>query len=570
MASQGDSKDAPKQEVITVAHGLNTVNSAVQNFVAGNIAHHFSEWRSITSDPSILEIVSGYLIDFERLPYQTYVPYIKFSKGDEHIIAVEVQKLLDKGVLSKTTHCNGEFISSVFTRPKKDGSHRLILNLKNLNEFVTYQHFKMESLQSAAQLLKKDYWMAVLDLKDAYYSVPINLQHRKYLRFEFNGTLYEFTCLPNGLASAPRVFTKLMKPVYATLRSKGYLIVGYIDDILLMAETPEQLSQVVADTVALLRALGFTIHDTKSVTTPSQIAKFLGFILNSKNMTISMIPEKADIVRSKCHSLVQIQGPAQIREVASVVGLMVSSFAGVYYGPLFYRSLENIKTDALQANGWDLEGKVTLSPLCKQDLLWWINNVDQYPQTITPQIPHLTLTTDSSLTGWGAVIEGTSSVASGRWSFQESQLHINFLELKAILLGLQSLCSHLTNCTIKVLCDNTTAVSYVRSMGGSKSRNCNDITREILIWCMQRQLALSISHIPGKLNTEADRASRESHNSNTEWSLDPTIFDELKLKWGDPEIDMFASRLNHKVSPYVAWKPDPGAAAIDAFTLDWS
>ena len=312
---------------------------------------------------------------------------------------------------------------------------------------------------------------------------------------------------PRPLWSSPSLWNQY---VYATVRSKGYLIVGYIDDILLMAEIPEQLSQVVADTVALLRALGLIIRDTKSATTPSQIAKCLGFILNSKNTTISMIPEKADIVRSKCHSLVQIQGPAQIREVASVVGLMVSSFAGVYYGPLFYRSLENIKTDALQANGWDLEGKVTLSPLCKQDLLWWINNVDQYPQTITPQIPHLTLTTDSSLTGWGAVIEGTSSVASGRWSFQESQLHINFLELKAILLGLQSLCSHLTNCTIKVLCDNTTAVSYIRSMGGSKSRNCNDITREILIWCMQRQLALSISHIPGKLNTEAGRASRES------------------------------------------------------------
>ena len=109
-----------------------------------------------------------------------------------------------------------------------------------------------------------------------------------------------------------------------------------------------------------------------------------------------------------------------MREVASVVGLIVSSFAGVYFGPLVYRSLENIKADALQANGWDLEGEVTLSPLCKQDLLWWINNVDQYPQTITPQIPHLTLTSDSSLTGWRAVIVDTSSVASGVWSFQES------------------------------------------------------------------------------------------------------------------------------------------------------
>ena len=73
LVSQGVSKDEPKQEAITVAHALNTVNCGVQNFVAGNIAHPFSDWRSITSDPSILEIVSGYRIDFERLPCQTSV-----------------------------------------------------------------------------------------------------------------------------------------------------------------------------------------------------------------------------------------------------------------------------------------------------------------------------------------------------------------------------------------------------------------------------------------------------------------------------------------------------------------
>lgn len=144
------------------------------------------------------------------------------------------------------------------------------MNLKNLDEFVTYQHFKMESHQSAAQLLKKNYWMAVLDLKDAYCSVPVDMEHRKYLRFLFNGTLNEFTCLPNGLASAPRVFTTLMKPVHATHRSQGYLIVGYIDDIRLLAETPQKLSEVVACTVALLKSLGFTVHETKSVTTPNR------------------------------------------------------------------------------------------------------------------------------------------------------------------------------------------------------------------------------------------------------------------------------------------------------------
>ena len=128
------------------------------------------------------------------MPCQSAVPHITFSKGDDLIIAGEINKLLEKGVINKATHCDTEFISTVFTRPKKDGSHRLILNLKKLNEHVTYHHFKMESLQSAVQLLKKDYWMAVLDLKDAYYSVPINPQHRKFLRFEFKGSPIEFTC----------------------------------------------------------------------------------------------------------------------------------------------------------------------------------------------------------------------------------------------------------------------------------------------------------------------------------------------------------------------------------------
>ena len=167
------------------------------------------------------------------------------------------------------------------------------------------------------------------------------------------------------------------------------------------------------------------------------------------------------------------------------------------------------------------------------------------------------------------MIEGTPNLTGGRWSYQESKFHINYLELKAILLALRSLCNHIQCCHVKLLCDNTTAASYIRNMGGTKSRVCNEVTREIIMWCMAMPLRLSVSHLPGKLNVEADRASRNFHNSNTEWSLAPSVFDELKAKWGEPDIDMIASRLNYKVSQYVAWKPDPGAITIDAFTLDW-
>lgn len=64
------------------------------------------------------------------------------------------------------------------------------------------------------------------------------------------------------------MFTKVMKPVIAILRSKGYLLVIYVDDFLLLAATPLELSQVINDTIFLLRSQGFTIYDAKSVTTP--------------------------------------------------------------------------------------------------------------------------------------------------------------------------------------------------------------------------------------------------------------------------------------------------------------
>ena len=94
----------------------------------------------------------------------------------------------------------------------------MILNLNDLNEQIEKHHFKMDSLWSAVRLMPPNCFMASIDLTDAYYSVPIANEHRKYLRFYWQGSLYEYTCLPNGLSPAPRYFTKLMKPVYSVLR----------------------------------------------------------------------------------------------------------------------------------------------------------------------------------------------------------------------------------------------------------------------------------------------------------------------------------------------------------------
>ena len=95
----------------------------------------------------------------------------------------EIYTLLQKGVIEEAYHSHGEFLSNVFLRPKKGGSFRMILNLKNLNSLVEYNKFKMDTLKSILKLVAPGCYMATIDLKDAYYSVPVAQEHRKISSF---------------------------------------------------------------------------------------------------------------------------------------------------------------------------------------------------------------------------------------------------------------------------------------------------------------------------------------------------------------------------------------------------
>ena len=72
---------------------------------------------------------------------------------------------------------------------------------EKLNGEMPYIHFRMEKLQSILELIIRGSFMASLDLKDAYYSIPINPDHTKYLKFTSKGQWFKFPVLPNGLCS---------------------------------------------------------------------------------------------------------------------------------------------------------------------------------------------------------------------------------------------------------------------------------------------------------------------------------------------------------------------------------
>ena len=107
------------------------------------------------------------------------------------------------------------YISPIFLAPKSDGSFRTILNLKKLNDYMPYIHFKIETIKSVLYFGTPNCCMGKIDIKDGYYSISILPEHQKFLKFSLQGKLYKFTCLPHGLCSGPRKFTKLLKPLLA-------------------------------------------------------------------------------------------------------------------------------------------------------------------------------------------------------------------------------------------------------------------------------------------------------------------------------------------------------------------
>lgn len=105
-------------------------------------------------------------------------------------------------------------------------------------------------------------------------------------------------------------------------------------------------------------------------------------------------------------------------------------------------------------------------------------------------------------------------------------------------------------------------------MGGSKSVKCNELAHKLWVWCMDRSIWLSATHIPGK-NNISDHGSR-NFNENVEWKLNKSMFNKIISLWGVPQIDMFASRLNTQLPKYISWMPDADAVFVDAFSNDWS
>lgn len=131
------------------------------------------------------------------------------SQAAQFICEGEIASLLQKKAIRIVERESPGLLSPFFAVAKKPNGWRPIINLRKLNAHLKLEHFKLENMEAARLLIRPGHWLAKVDLKDGYLTIPLNDSFKRFIRSAWKGVTYEFRCLPFGLASAPYVFTKI-------------------------------------------------------------------------------------------------------------------------------------------------------------------------------------------------------------------------------------------------------------------------------------------------------------------------------------------------------------------------
>ena len=565
-------KSVKSVSCVTQLSCVNPVSNVALNLPVGaRLQNFWQTWLDLGAGPRVVQILQeGYTLPFRIRPKLTRIPRVISCYANPHrnsYLLEALHQLIDKNAVEPVYNQTSlGFYNRLFLVPKANNKWRPILDLSNLNQFLKVEKFKMETPETIRTSLLQGEWVTSVDFKDAYFHIPIQEQSRKYLRFHVQGQTYQFRALPFGLSMAPMEFTVVAKEVRLMAIHKGIRIHQYLDDWLVRARSLQTCLRHTQILVKMCQDLGWLVNLEKSELEPKQVFNFVGYQFDLRSGRVRLTPDRWLSLQEKIQALLLLPA-CPVRQFMSLIGLLTATEKQVHLGRLHMRPIQwHLK------NNWrvpeSLEKVIPLPESLHPHLQWWLeeSNVLQ-GQPLHPIKHALQIFTDASKEGWGAHLN--KFTARGSWSVPESKLHINYLELKAVFLALKEFQNLCVDKIVLVATDNTTVVAYINKEGGMRSGPLCALLWRILTWCSQRQVTLKARHIPGHLNVIADKLSRLGQTIQTEWSLLPEVFQQICSQWHRPQIDLFATRFNHKLPQFVSPVPDSLAVAVDALTLPW-
>ena len=419
-----DSPDIPNQHL--PVHITRTVQ--VPSFpipvrdepVGGRLGHYWENWDQLGADPWVVQTLrEGYRLEFSEWPSLATEPTIDSTPRNQEkfqAMSAQVDVFLQKQVIERVQRPETPgYYSRFFMVPKKEpGKWRSILDLSQLNHFIQKKKFKMETAESIREHLKVGMWATSIDLTDAYHHIPIHKSHRKYLRFCFQGQVYQYRALPMGLTSSPRVFTRIIVCIKVVLHKSSVAIHQYLDDWLTHALDSTTVDYHTRCLVMLTQKLGFMINLEKSELTPTQDCVFLSYRFRLDMGVLCPTEQRWEKILQKILPFLN-QEHCSARQWQSLIGLLASTEKMVRMGMLHLRPIQMGLLDKWSPFRGDPEERIPITQEVKTALLWWTirdNVMSGVPiQASQPRITYLR--TPVSMVG-GDIGRSTQYRASGQ------------------------------------------------------------------------------------------------------------------------------------------------------------
>lgn len=316
-----------------------------------------------------------------------------------------IQQLLKNRAIELVPTSGQGLYSLLFTVPKKNGTWQAVLDLKFLNKFVAQKRFRMETLRSKAEALQHGDFLTSIDLTDAYLRVPIFPLYRRFLCFCIGGAHYQFTALPFGLLSTPRVFTKLLIIPITYMREQGIHIHPYLDDLMIQAPTRERSERDTKKVQKLLQDFGFLVNREKSSLKPTQRLEHLGVEIDTNQCKLIFPRNKANTITSLAMQVIR-SSSTPLMTLAKPLGLMISTLDSIQWARLHARALQHFLAPFQLKIIQKEEINVLLSLQVKESLSWWtcLSNLTKGRHFWTPERTQVFI--DASPNGLGGHLSG--------------------------------------------------------------------------------------------------------------------------------------------------------------------
>ncbi|GFU72562.1 transposon Tf2-9 polyprotein [Trichonephila clavipes] len=412
------------------------------------------------------------------------VPPYRMNPSKKEILKQEIDRLLSEGIIEE---CESPYASPVVLIPKPNGTFRLCIDYRKLNEITVADTYPLPRMDDLLHQAKLTPFMSTLDLRAGYHQVKVHVEDQDKTAFVCPFGTYRFLRMPYGLRNAPATFQRLMNRFCNGL--EDILALPYLDDIIVLSETFEKHMFDLKTIFERLLHFKLKANREKCHFASSRV-KYLGFWITQKGIEVD--PEKVA-------SILDIPPPKNVKELQSFLQTCswfrryIQDFAKISR-PLSYLTKKKVKWQwgFDQQNAFQtLKNSLTTPPVLKQ------------ADGTKPYI----IRTDASNYALGAVLlqgEGSDEhpieYASRLLTPAERNYSTTEREALAVVWALKKFRGYIEGTEITVASDHQPLKWLL---------NLKSPTGRLARWALEIQsFNLKVQYIPGKANVVADMLSR--------------------------------------------------------------